>query len=101
VANWRYENHFRYMLRTSIPLSSDKKWYLPIWDEVFLNFGTNVSKNYFDQNRAFIGIGRQLNESTKLEVGFMEQTVQRLGGEIWENNHTVTVWLTSKLPFGR
>ncbi len=101
VTNWRYENRFRYMLRTSIPLSSDKKWYLPIWDEVFFNFGNNVSKNYFDQNRAFIGIGRQLTSSTKLEVGFMEQTLQRRGGEIWENNHTISVWLISKWPFGR
>ena len=101
VNNWRYENRFRYMLRTSIPLSKDKKWYLPVWDEVFFNFGDNVSKNYFDQNRAFIGIGRQLTESTKLEIGFMEQTVQRRGGSVWENNHTITVWLTSKFPLKR
>lgn len=101
VTNWRYENRFRYMLRTSIPLCADKKWYLPVWNEIFFNFGSNVSKNYFDQNRAFIGIGRQLAPSTKLEVGFMEQTIQRRGGEIWENNHTITVWLTSKFPLHR
>jgi hypothetical protein len=56
--------------------------------------------NYFDQNRAFIGLGRQLSPATKLEIGFMEQTVQRRGGIVWENNHTVAVWLMSKWPFG-
>jgi hypothetical protein len=98
VANWRYENRIRYMLRTTIPLSDDKKWYLALWDEVFFNFGSNVSMNYLDQNRAFIGLGRQLSDTTRLEIGFMEQTIQRRGGNIWENNHTVTVWLTSKWP---
>ncbi len=100
VTNWRYENRIRYMLRTSVPLSSDKMWYLALWDEVFFNFGSNVSMNYLDQNRAFIGIGRQLTPTTKLEIGFMEQTVQRRGGVVWENNHTITVWLMSKWPFG-
>lgn len=100
VTNWRYENRIRYMLRTAVPLSSDKKWYLALWDEVFFNFGTNVSMNYLDQNRAFIGLGRQLTPTTKLEIGFMEQTVQRRGGVVWENNHTAAVWLMSKWPFG-
>ena len=57
TTNWRGENRFRYMLRTSIPLTEDKKTYLALWDEVFFNFGSNVSMNYLDQNRAFIGIG--------------------------------------------
>lgn len=100
VANWRYENRARYMLRTTIPLSNDKKWYLALWDEAFFNFGSNVSMNYFDQNRAFIGLGRQLTTTTKLEIGYMEQTVQRRGGAVWENNHTISVWLMSKWPFG-
>ena len=99
VKDWRYENRIRYMLRTTIPITADKKWYVPVWDEVFVNFGGNVKRNYFDQNRAFVGIGRKLTDSTRLEVGFMEQTLQRRGGQIWENNHTVTVWLISKWPF--
>ena len=86
------------MLRTTIPVSADKKWYIPVWDEIFINFGDNVYRNHFDQNRAFVGIGRKLSDSTRLEVGFMEQTLQRRGGIIHENNHTVAVWLLSKWP---
>lgn len=100
VQNWRYENRIRYMLRTTIPISDDKKWYVALWDEAFFNFGSNVSRNYFDQNRAFVGLGRVLTPTTKLEVGFMEQTVQRRGGVIWEHNHTLAIWLMSKWPFG-
>lgn len=101
VANWRYENRIRYMLRTTIPLTKSKRTYLALWDEVFINFGENVKGNVFDQNRAFIGIGQKLTDTTRLEIGFMEQTLQRRGGNIWENNHTASVWLTSKLPLGK
>lgn len=101
LANWRYENRIRYMLRTNLPLTEDKKTYLALWNETFVNFGSNVSGNFFDQNRAFVGVGRKLSEHTRLEVGFMEQTLQRRGGAIWENNHTLSVWLTSRWPFGR
>lgn len=101
LSNWRYENRIRYMLRTSVPLSDSGKTYLALWDEVFFNFGSNVVGNDFDQNRAFIGIGRKLTAATRLEAGFMEQTLQRRGGGIREDNHTITVWLTSKWPFGK
>ena len=101
TTNWRGENRLRYMLRTNIPITQDKKTYVAVWDEVFLNFGGNILKNNFDQNRAFIGIGRKLTPTTRLEVGFMEQTIQRRGGDKWEANHTVSVWLLSNWPFGK
>jgi hypothetical protein len=99
--NWRGENRIRYLLRTTIPVTQDKKVYVVLWDELFFNFGGNVDANEFDQNRAFIGIGWKLSDSLRLEAGFMEQTLHRRGGELWENNHTPCVWLSSNLPFGK
>lgn len=99
VDDYRFENRFRYMLRTTIPITSDKKTYIALSNEVFFNFGENVSGNHFDQNRAFIGIGRKITDSLRLEVGFMEQTLQKRGGKVWEHNHTVGFWLSSKMPF--
>jgi hypothetical protein len=100
LANWRYENRIRYLLRTSIPLTDSGKTYLALWDEVFFNFGSNVSGNDFDQNRVFIGLGHKLTPTTRLEVGYMEQTIRRRGGQIREDNHTLAVWLMSNWPFG-
>ena len=71
------------------------KSYVALWDEVFFNFGGNVVGNHFDQNRAFLGLGRKLTDTTRLEVGYMEQTIQRRGGEIQDNDHTISVWLMS------
>ncbi|MBN8245982.1 MAG: DUF2490 domain-containing protein [Verrucomicrobia bacterium] len=101
VASWRYENRIRYLLRTTLPISRSGRWYLTLWDEVFFNFGSNVSGNDFDQNRVFFGLGCKLTDTTRLEVGYMEQTLQRRGGAIWENNHTLALWLMSRWPFGK
>lgn len=98
----RYENRFRYMLRTNIPLPwDDHRYYVGVYDEVFYNFGRNVARNVFDQNRAYIALGRHLGHQTRLELGFMEQTVQHRDGKVFEHNHTLQVAIYSKLPFGR
>ncbi len=99
VANYRYENRLRYMLRTTVPLTESKNTYLALSNEVFYNFGGNVVGNHFDQNRAFIGIGQKINPTTRLELGFMEQTIQRRGGNIWEHNHTIVLWMFSNYSF--
>lgn len=98
VENWRYENRFRYLLRTSLPLTESKKTSLILWNEVMFNFGSNVSGNHFDQNRAFIGIGHKLSDRARLEFGFIEQTIQRRGGQIWEHNHTLALWFITNWP---
>lgn len=96
----RYENRFRYMLRTNIPLPWDqKRYYLGLYDEVFVNFGRNVAANTFDQNRAYIALGREIGRDTKLEIGFLEQTIQQRDGRVFEHNHTLQVAITSKIPF--
>jgi hypothetical protein len=99
VANWRYENRIRYLLRAGIPVGRSGKTYVALWDEVFFNFGSNVSGNDFDQNRAFAGIGRKLGDGARIEIGYLEQTLRRRGGMIREDNHTLAVWFLSKWPF--
>ncbi len=97
--NWRGEQRVRYMLRTEIPLTADKRFYVPVWNEAFVNFGPNIIGNHFDQNRVFLGLGCQLGKHLRVETGFMEQSLQRRGGKNWEYNHTACVWVSSNLPF--
>ena len=85
IDSFRYQNRIRYQGRTQIPLKfGDRKNYLALSDEVFFNFGKNVDRNVFDQNRATISLGRDLGHQTKLELGFMEQTVQHRDGLVFE-----------------
>jgi hypothetical protein len=89
------------MLRTSIPLPfAGRKYYLGLYDEIMFNFGKNVAANVFDQNRAYIAIGRSIGRETRLEIGFLEQTVQQRSGQVFEHNHTLQIAIFSRLPFG-
>lgn len=100
-ASWRYENRFRYMLRTNVPLPfAGQKYYLALYDEIMLNYGKNVAFNVFDQNRAYIALGRTVARETRLEVGFLKQTLQQRSGRVFEHNHTLQVAIYSRLPFG-
>ncbi len=98
--SYRYENRMRYQARTQVPLKfGDKKNYIALADELWFNFGKNVDKNVFDQNRAYIALGRDLGHQTRFELGFMEQTLQKRGGIIFEHNHTLQFAIYSRLPF--
>lgn len=79
INGWRYVNRIRYQLRAAIPLNhktmKDKTWYLLPYDEIFIGFGKNVGQNIFDQNRAGLLLGYQLNRNFRFEGGYFNQTV--------------------------
>jgi hypothetical protein len=101
IGSFRYENRLRYRLMTTIPfkLCGDDGYYFKAYDEIFLNAGRQVAKNHFDQNRAYVALGHGIGEHCKLEVGYMEQTVQHRDGRVFENNHTLMVSFLSNWPF--
>jgi hypothetical protein len=99
---WRYENRFRYMIRSDIPLTKSTDvagFYLAAYDEAFWNFGKNVAANDFDQNRAYLALGKGLSKSFKLEAGYMHQFLQQRNGRIFESNNTMMLSLYSTFRF--
>lgn len=101
-ARWRYENRFRYLVRTDFRLTEKggrPDWYVAAYDEMMVNFGRNVAANVFDQNRAYLALGKALNATTRVEAGYMNQIVQQRNGRIFEMNHTMMVSVLSSLRF--
>jgi hypothetical protein len=92
-----YSNRVRYAQRFSIPLKGkkivDKSFYITCFDELFINFGEQVQRNIFDQNRAFAGIGYKLPKLGRIELGYLNQLLFK-GDEVKvENNNTLSlVW---------
>lgn len=86
------------MYRVMIPIKG--RIGLALYDEIFVNFGKNVANNVFDQNRAYAAITYALPKKSRLEIGFMEQTLQQRSGRVIENNHTLMVSIFSTLAIG-
>ncbi|MFD2720521.1 DUF2490 domain-containing protein [Hymenobacter monticola] len=79
-AVWQRQNRIRYQLASEIPLQGptldDKEWYFTAFDEVFLNFGREITTNVFNQNRVAAGLGYRFSEDFRLELQFLNQITQ-------------------------
>lgn len=78
--------------------------YLSLMDECFASFGSNITTNVFDQNRAFVGIGFVIPKLGRLELGYLNQTINKDYGSVLEDgenrviskrevNHTLSLAL--------
>ena len=93
--DFNYVNRSRYRLMVNIPLNNRTlekgTLFLSIYDEIFLNFGKNVNRNIFDQNRIYAAIGFQIGESSNIQLGYLNQKIQKGDGVHFENNKTFQV----------
>jgi hypothetical protein len=89
-----YSNRARFMEKVNIALNqTDQPFqnnciYLSLMDECFASFGTNVTTNVFDQNRAFVGIGYVVPKLGRLELGYLNQTINKGYGAVLEDGES-------------
>ncbi|WKV13267.1 DUF2490 domain-containing protein [Marivirga harenae] len=74
-----FRTRFRYALFINIPLTSKKfapgGFYIPIYNEVFINGEKMENIEYFDRNRLYGGLGYVWKDNTRVQLGIMEQTL--------------------------
>ena len=80
AAVWQRQNRIRYQLAVQVPLQGpaldDGEWYLTAFDEIFLNFGRNITTNVFNQNRLAGGFGYRFQDNFRVELQFLNQITQ-------------------------
>jgi Protein of unknown function (DUF2490) len=98
-----YTNRARLLNRVSIPFKGktivDKSFYISAYDEFLINFGKNIGKNIFDQNRAYIALGYKMPKVGKIEAGFMQQDILKSDGVKLERNATFQLGIISNINF--
>lgn len=69
----------RHQAKLLIPLDKNNRWRLAASDEIMINLNDTPSgpKSGFDQNRAFIGINRRINDHVSAELGYLNALVNR------------------------
>lgn len=81
--------------KAMVPLTDDKGLFVSLWDEAFwdLNDTDWGERTGFRQNRAFAGLGIQLDAAPKvwIEVGYMNQWIDRRGPD--KENHVLSISL--------
>ncbi|MFN8665720.1 MAG: DUF2490 domain-containing protein [Gemmatimonadaceae bacterium] len=103
VQNWVRTNRMRYRIQATLPLQGktldDGEFYVQGNNELFVNWGANVQFNVFDQNRTTVAVGRRFSEKLRVEVGYLEQVVEKSSGRQLERNHTLVFAMYPSLSF--
>lgn len=100
---------FRYRFRIAMPIQGNtmdnNEFYLHAFDEILIGAGENVKNNIFDQNRFQLGIGYKLNKNCKIELGFLNQVVQKpttyksTNLPVFEYNNGLLLGITYNIDF--
>jgi hypothetical protein len=97
--NWRV----RYNFSITIPLKGKqvvaKTPFLFLNDELHINAGNNIVNNYFDQNRAFIGLGYQFTSHLNAQLGYMNVFQQLPAGNKYVNIDAIRLFVFHSLDF--
>lgn len=98
---WQNRMRYRFLLTVPFPTAAGKppKWFATAYDEIFINFGRNIGYNLFDQNRLGATLGYWINKEMNLQLGYMNQAIQKANGRDVENNHALTLFVVLSLDF--
>jgi hypothetical protein len=103
TSGFELQNRMRYRFLCTRPITRTpegrQKLFATVYDEIFINFGKNIGFNLFDQNRLGATLGYQLNAALNLQLGYMNQLIQKSNGMSIENNHALTVFTTMNIDY--
>jgi long-subunit fatty acid transport protein len=92
---YRYNTRYRYHLSVQMPLNKrslqDRTLYIGLSDEVMINSGREIIYNYFDQNRAAVGLGYKWSEKLNVSICYMNDFIQRNQARTFENNNVIVI----------
>ena len=96
VENQDFRTRYRYNLFLNIPLNqadlSKNALYLALYNELFINgqreIGNGLRVAFFDRNRFYTALGYAVTNELRLQLGYMEQTMESLSkGQIQVSLH--------------
>jgi hypothetical protein len=98
---YNFNFRFRYLLNLMVPLNRDfiepNTLFFAFNDEIHINAGKNITYNYFDQNRFFVGLGYQFTKSLNAQLGYMNLFQQLPSGNHFNNNHVIRFFVFHNL----
>jgi hypothetical protein len=101
IEGYNFNYRLRYLLSILIPLKGDfieaGTPFFSFNDEVHINAGKQITYNYFDQNRFFVGFGYQFTKTLNAQLGYMNLFQQLPAGNKFNNNHTIRLFFFNNI----
>ena len=82
VEDQDFRTRYRYNLFVNVPFNNTtlvkNTYYLALYNELFINgereIGNGREVEFFDRNRAYLGLGYAIKDNLRVQLGWMEQT---------------------------
>jgi len=101
LEGYNFNYRLRYNISFFIPLKGKEiKAKIPfaaVMNEVFLNFGSKITYNTFDQNRFFAGIGYQFTSHLNAQLGYMNVFQQEAAGNKYVSTNAIRLFVFHSL----
>jgi long-subunit fatty acid transport protein len=101
IDDYSFNYRIRYNMAFTIPLKGKqvvaKTPFLFANNEVMINFGKEIVYNYFDQNRAFVGLGYQFTSHLNAQLGYMYVFQQLPAGNEYLKIHAIRLFVFHNL----
>jgi hypothetical protein len=98
---YAFNFRIRYQITLMVPLKGDfiqqGTPFFVIGDELHVNAGKQITYNYFDQNRFFVGLGYQFSKTMNAQLTYMNLFQQLPAGNQFNNNHVLRLFLFHNL----
>lgn len=91
--NWRLRYNFALTLPLKGKQVAAKTPFLFFNDEIHINAGKEIVNNYFDQNRAFLGVGYQFTSHLNAHLGYMNVFQQLPAGNRYVNINAIRLFV--------
>lgn len=90
---YQFNFRFRYRLDLRYPLLKENErgnnMYVLVGNEIMINAGNNISYNYFDQDRLYVGINYEINKKIALQLQYMHVWQQASNGLTLNSNEVI------------
>jgi hypothetical protein len=90
---YNFNYRLRYNMAFFIPLRGKelvaKTPFMAVMNEVFINFGSKIVYNTFDQNRFFAGLGYQFTPHLNAQLGYMNVFQQEATGNKYMSSNVI------------
>jgi len=101
--DYAFNHRFRFNILAQYPLKGETirpgVLNAVVQNEVFINAGKEITYNYFDQNRFFVGLSYPFNKALMAQAGYMNLFQQQPIGNRFTSNHTIRLFLFHTLDF--
>lgn len=105
AAGYSFSYKMRYNIFYEIPITKDPSKLHALSavlnDELHINFGKQIVYNYFDQNRAFVGLKFNTNTHDNIQLGYMNQFQQLAAGNRFRSAHVIRLYYFQNLDWRR